>query len=127
MTFLDLLAFKHLSITDLSKKSGVANSTVNDIAHGRYDLIDCSGRILQAFATALKIKIEDLLALEKEEATTLLPSFLNDSITKYRKAIKNEDFSADCYSIELNSSINVAEVENLISKETANRLRRRYF
>ena len=76
MTFLDLLAFKHLSITDLSKKSGVANSTVNDIAHGRYDLIDCSGRILQAPATALKIKIEDLLALEKEEAATLLPSFL---------------------------------------------------
>lgn len=127
MTLLDLLAFKHMSITDLSKRSGIANSTVNDIAHGKYNLVDCSGRILQAIATSLKMKIEDLLALENEEAPTLLPPFLIDSIAKYRKAIRKKDLSIDCFSVELNSSINVAEVENLISKETANRLRKRYF
>lgn len=33
----------------------------------------------------------------------------------------------DCYSDQLNSSINVAEVEHLISKEQADRLRARYF
>lgn len=33
----------------------------------------------------------------------------------------------DCYSVQLNSSINVVEVEHLISKELADRLRKRYF
>jgi len=127
MTLLDLLAFKHMTITDLSKKSGIANSTINDIAHGKYNFIDCSGRILLPIAKSLNIKIEDLLNLEDEEAFSSLPSFLNESITNYRKAIRNSSLSIDCYNMELNSSINVAEIENIISKETANRLRRRYF
>ena len=69
----------------------------------------------------------DLLSLEREEAKTLLPGFLLDSIKEYRKAIRKDSTRIDCYSDQLNSNINIAEVENLISKEQANRLRTRYF
>ena len=92
-----------------------------------YELLDCSGRTLQKISNCLNIKIEKLLELEPEEATTVLPEFLNDSIDDYRKAVRKRTTLIDCYSDQLNSSINVAEVESLISKETAQRLRKRYF
>ena len=53
--------------------------------------------------------------------------FLYEAINDYRKAIRKDSTLIDCYSDQLNSSINVAEVENLISKEQADRLRARYF
>ena len=49
------------------------------------------------------------------------------SINEYRKAVRKDSTLIDCYSDQLNSSINVAEVEHLISKEQADRLRARYF
>lgn len=127
MTFKDLLAEKGLTVYRLSKISDLPKSTLNDIATGKVELLDCSGRTLQKISKCLNIKIEKLLELEPEEATTVLPEFLNDSIDDYRKAVRKRTTLIDCYSDQLNSSINVAEVENLISKETAQRLRKRYF
>ena len=127
MTFKDLLAEKGLTVYRLSKISDLPKSTLNDIATGRVELLDCSGRTLQKISNCLNIKIEKLLELEPEEATTVLPKFLNDSIDDYRKAVRKRTTLIDCYSDQLNSSINVAEVESLISKETAQRLRKRYF
>ena len=71
--------------------------------------------------------LEFLLSLKREEANSILPIFLVDSITDYRKAIRKDSLLLDCYSDQLRSSINAAEVENLISKEMADRLRDRYF
>ena len=127
MTFKDLLAEKGLTVYRLSKISDLPKSTLNDIATGKVELLDCSGRTLQTISNCLNIKIEKLLELEPEEATTVLPEFLNDSIDDYRKAVRKRTTLIDCYSDQLNSSINVAEVESLISKETAQRLRKRYF
>lgn len=127
MTFKDLLAEKGLTVYRLSKISDLPKSTLNDIATGKVELLDCSGRTLQKISKCLNIKIEKLLELEPEEATTVLPEFLNDSIDDYRKAVRKRTTLIDCYSDQLNSSINVAEVESLISKETAQRLRKRYF
>ncbi len=127
MTFLDLLADKKLTIYSLSISSGVPKTTLTDIASGKADLLECSGKTLLAISKSLDISIEQLLSLEREEAKTLLPEFLLDSINQYRKAIRKNSALIDCYSDQLNSSINVAEVENLISKELANRLRKRYF
>ena len=89
--------------------------------------MECSGKTLLAISKSLHISIEELLELEREEAKTLLPDFLLDSISEYRKALRKESTLIDCYSDQLNSSINVAEVEHLISKEQADRLRARYF
>lgn len=127
MTFLDLLADKKTTVYSLSIHSGIPKTTLADIASGKSDLLECSGKPLLAIAKALKVSIEYLLSLEREEAKTLLPRFLWDAITEYRKAIRKDSNLIDCYSDQLNSSINVAEVENLISKETAARLRARYF
>ena len=127
MTFLDLLAEKKTTVYSLSIKSGIPRSTLTDIASGKADILECSGKTLLAISKSLNVSIEDLLSLEREEAKSLLPGFLLDSINDYRKAIRKDSTLLDCYSDQLNSNINIAEVENLISKEQANRLRERYF
>ena len=127
MTFLDLLSEKKTTVYSLSIHSGIPRTTLTDIASGKADILECSGKTLLAISKSLNVSIEDLLSLEKEESKTLLPGFLLDSINEYRKAIRKDSTLIDCYSDQLNSSINVAEVENLISKEQANRLRLRYF
>lgn len=127
MTFLDLLAEKKTTVYSLSIKSGIPRSTLTDIASGKADILECSGKTLLAISKSLNVSIEDLLLLEREEAKSLLPGFLLDSINDYRKAIRKDSTLIDCYSDQLNSNINIAEVENLISKEQANRLRARYF
>ena len=127
MTFLDLLAEQKTTVYSLSIDSGVPKTTLTDIASGKADILECSGKTLLAISKSLHISIEELLNLEREEAKTLLPGFLLDSISEYRKAIRKGSTLIDCYSDQLNSSINVAEVEHLISKEQANRLRARYF
>lgn len=127
MTFLDLLAYKKLTIYSLSKKSEIPKTTLADIASGKTNILDCSGKTLLAISKSLNVSIEELLTLEREEARTLLPNFLYDAISEYRKSLREDSTLIDCYSDQLNSSINVAEVEHLISKEQANRLRGRYF
>ena len=127
MTFLDLLSEKKTTVYSLSIDSGIPRTTLTDIASGKADILECSGKTLLAISKSLNVSIEDLLSLEREEAKTLLPGFLLDSIKEYRKAIRKDSTLIDCYSDQLNSNINIAEVENLISKEQANRLRTRYF
>ena len=127
MTFLDLLSEKKTTVYSLSIDSGIPRTTLTDIASGKADILECSGKTLLAISKSLNVSIEDLLSLEREEAKTLLPGFLLDSIKEYRKAIRKDSTLIDCYSDQLNSNINIAEVENLISKEQANRLRSRYF
>ena len=127
MTFLDLLADKKTTVYSLSLDSGVPKTTLADISSGKADILECSGKTLLAISKSLNVSIEYLLSLEREEPKTLLPKFLSDSISEYRKAIRKESTLLDCYSDQLNSSINVAEIEHLISKELAERLRVRYF
>ena len=71
--------------------------------------------------------LEFLLTLEKEEAKSILPIFLVDSIDDHHKAVRKDSLLLGCYSDQLSSSINAAEVENVISKEMADRLRNGYF
>lgn len=127
MTFLDLLSEKKTTVYSLSLDSGVPRTTLVDIASGKADILECSGKTLLAISKTLNVSIEKLLSLEREEEKTTLPGFLLESIRDYRKAIRKDSTLIDCYSDQLNSSINVAEVELLISKELADRLRKRYF
>ena len=55
-----------------------------------------------------------------------IPGFLAESIKNLEIAKKNKSSLLDCYLDEVNSSINVCEVENLISKEQADYLRKKY-
>ena len=74
----------------------------------------------------LDISMEELLSLEPEEATGVLPEFLSECVKEYRFYTRKGSTLTGDYLEQLRSSINVAEVENLIFHETATRLRKRY-
>ena len=120
---MDLLSEKGFSVYRLSKESGLPLSTLQDIASGRNCLEDCKGRTLLSLSKTLGITMEELLSLEKEEVSGVIPVFLSDSISEYRVSKRKRSTLADDYWELLRSSINVAEVEDLISHETATRLR----
>ena len=121
---------QNLSLYKLSKISGVPQSTISDINTGKSKLLDCNGKTLLNLSIALKITIEELLKLEqpnyKVEYETNIPIFLLESINNLKKAIRYKSDLLDCYFSEVNSCINVCEIENLISKEHANYLRNKY-
>jgi DNA-binding Xre family transcriptional regulator len=127
MTFLDLLSEKKTTVYSLSLDSGVPRTTLTDISSGKTDILECTGKTLLAISKTLNVSIEFLLSLEREEGKTVFPAFLIDSINDYRKAIRKDSTLIDCYSDQPNSSINIAEVESLNSKEQADRLRKRCF
>ena len=74
--------------------------------------------------------ILDKKGLEQWEIGNKLPTFLQESIENMRRAWEekqtgnNSDW--DCDYCELQSSINIAEVEHLISSELAWKLREKY-
>ena len=130
MTFEELLLEKELTVYKLSKLSGVPKSTIFDISSGKTNIMDCTGRNLWALSKTLHVSIEDLLSLDRELYNPAyeknVPAFLSDDIENMKKAKKRNSSILDCYLDELNSSINVCEVENIISKEQANYLRNKY-
>ena len=130
MTFGDLLINKNLTVYKLSKDSGVPKTTIFDISSGKSNILDCSGRNLLKLSKCLELSIEDLLNLEQElynpQYDKNIPTFLAESINNLKKARKKKSSLLDCYLDEVNSSINVCEVENLISKEHADYLRKKY-
>ena len=130
MTFSDLLINKNLTVYKLSKDSGVPKTTVFDISSGKSNILDCSGRNLLKLSKCLGVSIEDLLNLDQELYNPVyeknIPAFLAESIKNMKKAKRNKTSLFDCYLDEVNSSINVCEVENLISKEQADYLRKKY-
>lgn len=73
---------------------------------------------------------KELETLKKEENKVSfeeqLPSLLNTSLTNVKNLKVENNYLKDCYLDELNSSINIAEIEYLISKEQAEYLRKKY-
>lgn len=130
MTFADLLINNNLTVYKLSKDSGVPKTTIFDISSGKSNILDCSGRNLLKISKCLGVSIEDLLNLDQELYNPVyeknIPAFLAESIKNMKKAKRNKTTLFDCYLDEINSSINVCEVENLISKEQADYLRKKY-
>ena len=130
MTFVDLLNQKNITVYKLSKLSGVPKTTIFDISSGKTNIIDCTGRNLLALSKTLNVSIEDLLLLERELYNPMyeknIPSFLSEEIENMKKAKRSNSSILDCYLDEINSSINVCEIENLISKEQADYLRKKY-
>ena len=127
MTFLDLLAFKKMTIYRLFQLSGIPKTTLTDLGSGKTSLLDASGRTLLGISRVLKVSIEELLELEPEEDMKKLPPYLAEAIAKYRKCIRTDSLHMDCCAMELNSDLNIAEVEGDVWKEVADRIRNRYF
>ena len=130
MTFSELLEKKEFTIYKLSKESGVAKTTLFDISSGKSNILDCTARNLLKISNALNISIEGLIKLEPSIYNPAfernIPEFLLESIENIKKAKRRKSSLLDCYLDEANSSINVCEVENIISKEQADYLRKKY-
>ena len=128
---------RNISMYHLSKISGVPKTTV--IA-GRSSLEKCSAKTVLLLAKALNCTMEELLEpdydingkpVDNSYLECNLPLFLADSLSVYRDALMKQQNGAvvtlmDCYYCELQSDINSAEVNNIISSEQAWYLREKY-
>lgn len=130
MTITELLDQKEFTIYKLSKVSGISKTTLFDIFSGKSNILDCRLRVILKLSKVLGVSINELVSLEpvlyNPSYEENLPEFLLEDI-KFIKNKKNKNNPLyDCYLDETNSSINVCEIENLISKEQAVYLRNKY-
>lgn len=138
-----LLDQRKITKYHLAKVSGVPKTTIMDICAGRSEIERCSAKTVQQLAKALDCTMEDIMKLSspydrktglpKDEAyfECDLPPFLTSSIEAMKKAQAKMDrgeeyYEWDCDFCDLQSSINAAETEQIISPEQAWYLREKY-
>ena len=138
-----LLDKRHISKYHLSKVSGVPKTTIMDICAGRSEIERCSAKTVQLLAKALDCSMEDLMELsdpydsqtglpkDKSYLERGLPPFLTESIdamkSAWRKLDRGEKYLRwDCDYCNLQTDINNAEVNQVISPEQAWYLREKY-
>lgn len=133
---------RNISKYHLSKISGVPKTTIMDICAGRSDIERCSAKTVQQLAKALGCTMEDIMALSSpyddnglpKDSSYLecgLPQFLQDSIRAmimaWNKLDSGEEYLRwDCDYCNLQSDINSAEINQLISPDQAWHLREKY-
>ncbi len=131
---------RNISMYHLSKISGVPKTTVIDICAGRSSLEKCSAKTVLLIAKALNCTMEELLEpdydingkpVDNSYLECGLPAFLMDSLSTFKAAIEKQQSGVtvtliDCYYCELQSDINSAEINNIISSEQAWYLRGKY-
>ena len=138
-----LLNRKNISKYALSKKSGVPKTTIMDICAGRSEIERCSAKTVQLLAKALDCSMEEIMELSEpydsqtgipKDQTYLecdLPPFLIESIdamkSAWRKLDRGEKYLRwDCDYCNLQTDINNAEVNQVISPDQAWYLREKY-
>ena len=143
MDLQSLLDQRQISKYHLSKISGVPKTTIMDICAGRSDIERCSAKTVLQLARALNCTMEDLMALSSpyDHATGLpkdqgylecgLPPFLAESVNAMKAAWDKLDRGEkylrwDCDYCNLQTDINNAEVNQIISSEQAWYLREKY-
>ena len=143
MDLQELLDQRKISKYHLSKISGVPKTTIIDICAGRSDIDRCSAKTVQQLAKALGCTMEDIIELScsYDKNTGLpkdrsylergLPPFLKDSIEAMKKAWKKLDKGEkylrwDCDYCNLQTDINNAEINQIITSEQAWYLREKY-
>lgn len=154
MSINELLVQQNMSKYRLAKLSGLPQTTVIDICNGKTSLLKCTAETLYRIAKTLNVSMESLLETafntvrSKEGNTSIqknnshlpqdnsylecgLPPFLKESIQKMQaawdKLDRGEKYSLwDCDFCTLQSDINNAEVNGVISSEQAWYLRNKY-
>lgn len=127
----------------LAQISGIPKTTIMDICAGRSEIGRCSARTIQQLAAALGCTMEDVMTFSSphdNRATSLidgsylecgLPSMLKKSIEKMRQVWAMLDRGEtylrwDCDYCNLQTDINNAEMNGIISTEQAWYLREKY-
>lgn len=142
MTLDTYLERRNMTKYQLSKISGIPKTTVLDICAGRSSVERCSAKTIQQLARALNCSMEDIMALSEKQPETGrpadnsylecgLPTFLQESVQTMAEAWRKLDAGQeylhwDCDFCSLQSDINSAEVNQLISTEQAWYLREKY-
>lgn len=140
MTINDILKEKNMTKYGLSKKSGIAWSTLSDICSGKTSIAKCSVTTLKKISITLEMSIEDCMNLEAEQKNTDLDgkpsdraylelglsSHLTKSINEYVEGQKYKVSYLDCLWGEVYGSINADLWSGVISEEQANYLRKKY-
>ena len=126
MTLKELINQKNITIYELSKKTHIPLTTLYDLTSGKSCLKNCKAITLYNLSKYLKISMEELLWLDVEENISTLPKYLQLAIKNFLKAKKENATTVGDYWMDINSSINIAEVDNEISHDLANVLSNRY-
>lgn len=142
MNLKELLEQTEITVYHLSKISGIPKSTINDICSGRSKIENCSAKTIKQLAQAFNCTMDDIMELSsscnenkvpknKSYLECGLPDWLKDSIQSMIKAWDKIDSGEkyphwDCDYCNLQTDINNAEVNQIISSEQAWYLREKY-
>ena len=142
MSLKEMIEQQHLTRYKVAKMCNIPQSTMRDLCSGKTDIKKASVETLYKLAKAFSISMEELLlklSIDEKTGKPLdqsyleydLPIFLQDSIHQMNESWEKidagkEDSIWDCNWCDLQSSINICEVERLITSEQANFLRKKY-
>lgn len=142
MSLKEMIEQQHLTRYKVAKMCNIPQSTMRDLCSGKTDIKKASVETLYKLAKAFSISMEELLlklSIDEKTGKPLdqsyleydLPIFLQDSIHQMNESwekidVGKEDSIWDCNWCDLQSSINICEVEQLITSEQANFLRKKY-
>ena len=142
MSLKEMIEQQHLTRYKVAKMCNIPQSTMRDLCSGKTDIKKASVETLYKLAKAFSISMEELLlklSIDEKTGKPLdqsyleydLPIFLQDSIHQMNESWEKidagkEDSIWDCNWCDLQSSINICEVEQLITYEQANFLRKKY-
>ena len=131
MTLNEYLKQKNMTKYKLSKITGIPKTTIIDICAGRSEISKCSARTVQLLARGLGCTMEDIMNMSEGYMELGLPVILQESIKRMKDAWYKIDHNIpylhwDVDYCELQSDINNAEVNKVISSEQAWYLRRKY-
>lgn len=142
MSLKEMIEQQHLTRYKVAKMCNIPQSTMRDLCSGKTDIKKASVETLYKLAKAFSISMEELLlklSIDEKMGKPLdqsyleydLPIFLQDSIHQMNESWEKidagkEDSIWDCNWCDLQSSINICEVEQLITSEQANFLRKKY-
>ena len=142
MSLKEMIEQQHLTRYKVAKMCNIPQSTMRDLCSGKTDIKKASVETLYKLVKAFSISMEELLLkllidektgkpLDQSYLEYDLPIFLQDSIHQMNESWEKidagkEDSIWDCNWCDLQSSINICEVEQLITSEQANFLRKKY-
>ena len=142
MSLKEMIEQQHLTRYKVAKMCNIPQSTMRDLCSVKTDIKKASVETLYKLAKAFSISMEELLlklSIDEKTGKPLdqsyleydLPIFLQDSIHQMNESWEKidagkEDSIWDCNWCDLQSSINICEVEQLITSEQANFLRKKY-
>ena len=144
----DLLQRKNKSIYALAKECGAQYASIHNLVTGKSSYNNCTVQVFKGIADALDMTMNELYEecyrnelleennvdgkpLDKSYLECELPTFLQHSVDEMKEVWRNWDSGIklpdwDCRYSCLQSDINSAEVNSLITEEQAWHLREKY-